>query len=277
MDAPSEFPPGSVPVYFELSWSILSSIGIFSLGLSLLVIAATELSPLAAVAPVVSVAGAVANGLCYFAFYTTYNIESRLVASAFADFLWLVCSTLCRGSSEGNEILTFGVDLQIQEAGLSFYSFQILVRALEDRKKTIFLVVFWSLMTIISGIRITIMISRIQDLLHSSDVLQNRVDHLHMGYFISIALVETCSSGFLINLLHQACLASKSVENLSTKGIFRHLLRTTEMRLATLALIGIGRAITYSSQTTSQSATTVASQCDRFMYTLECLFPFIML
>jgi hypothetical protein len=132
-------------------------------------------------------------------------------------------------------------------------------------------------MTVISGLRITIMISRVQDLLHSSDILQHRIDYLHMGYFISIALMETCSSGFLIQLLHEAYRASNSVEILSTRRIFRHLLRTTEMRLATLAFIGTGRAITYSSQATSQSATTVASQCDRFMYTLECLFPFIML
>jgi hypothetical protein len=90
MDGISGFPRGSVPAYFELSWSILSSIGIFALGLSLLVIATTGLSPLSVVAPVVSIAGAVANGLCYFAFYTNYNVDSRVAASIFADFLWLV-------------------------------------------------------------------------------------------------------------------------------------------------------------------------------------------
>jgi hypothetical protein len=53
-------------------------------------------------------------------------------------------------------------------------------------------------------------------------------------------------------------------------------MRSTEIRLTTLAAIGFSRAITYSFQTTAQSATTVAGQVDRFVYTLECLFPIIM-
>ena len=46
--------------------------------------------------------------------------------------------------------------------------------------------------------------------------------------------------------------------------------------LASLALIGITRAVTYSSQETAQSATNIASQVDRFVYTIECMFPFMM-
>jgi hypothetical protein len=55
------------------------------------------------------------------------------------------------------------------------------------------------------------------------------------------------------------------------------LMRSTEIRLATLAVIGFSRAITYSFQTTAQSATTTASQLDRFVYTLECMFPVMLL
>ncbi|KAJ4074797.1 hypothetical protein BFJ70_g17304 [Fusarium oxysporum] len=59
-------------------------------------------------------------------------------------------------------------------------------------------------------------------------------------------------------------------------GLFRYLMRSAEVRLALLAVIGIMRVITYSFQTTAQSATNVASQLDRFAYTMECLFPFVM-
>jgi hypothetical protein len=59
-------------------------------------------------------------------------------------------------------------------------------------------------------------------------------------------------------------------------GLFKHLMRSTEIRVSLLCLIGITRAITYSFQATAQSATTVAGQIDRFVYTLETMFPVIM-
>ncbi|KAI8401342.1 hypothetical protein FOFC_18211 [Fusarium oxysporum] len=46
-------------------------------------------------------------------------------------------------------------------------------------------------------------------------------------------------------------------------------MRSTEVRLALLAVIGVMRAITYSFQTTAHSATNVASQLDRFAYTMN--------
>lgn len=129
-------------------------------------------------------------------------------------------------------------------------------------------------MATVVGIRVGIMKSRAQGLLQNSDSLQRLVDRLHMGYFISIALLEIISSGFLIKLLSDARRSSLDV---MTSSVFQQLMRTTEMRLATLALIGIGRSVTYSFQVASQGATTVAGQFDRFIYSLECLFPFIML
>lgn len=101
------------------------------------------------------------------------------------------------------------------------------------------------------------------------------VGYLHVGYFTTIALVETWSSFFLIRLLHNAYRVSP--KSSSTRNVFRYLLRTTEVRLASLCFIGITRAATYSSQVTAQSATTVAGQIDRFAYTMECLFPLVML
>lgn len=79
------------PVYFELSWSILSTIGVANVFFGLLVVSVTSSSPVAAVPIVTSAAGAVANGLCYYAFYlTSVPLVNQAVASAFADILWVV-------------------------------------------------------------------------------------------------------------------------------------------------------------------------------------------
>jgi hypothetical protein len=79
------------PIYFELSWSILSTIGAANVFFGLLVIGVTNFSPVAAVPLVTSTAGSVANGLCYYAFYSTSPpVTNRAVASAFADMLWVV-------------------------------------------------------------------------------------------------------------------------------------------------------------------------------------------
>lgn len=139
----------------------------------------------------------------------------------------------------------------------------------------IYLLIFWILMAAIVGIRVAIMTSRAQGLLHGSDTLQYLVAHLHMGYFIAIALLEILSSGLLIKLFRDT--HRSTLEFMSTSNILQQLIRTTEMRLATLALIGTGRSITYSFQTASQEVTSLAGQFDRFLYTMECLFPFIML
>lgn len=81
----------AVPVYFELSWSILSSIGVANVLFGILVVGITTLSPIAAVPIVTSVAGAIANGLCYYAFYDESNsVKSQAVASGFADLMWMV-------------------------------------------------------------------------------------------------------------------------------------------------------------------------------------------
>lgn len=76
--------------YFEHSWSILSSIGIFAAMMSGFVIALMSLTLLTIVPLIVSIACSVANGLCYYAFYTTHKTEGRMAASIIADLMWLV-------------------------------------------------------------------------------------------------------------------------------------------------------------------------------------------
>jgi hypothetical protein len=86
----------TVPVYFEESWAILSSIGLTNVLFGLMVIGITSLSPVSLVPIVVSVAGSLANGLCYYAFYADYPKTGTVIAAAIADVSWLVAGTLSR-------------------------------------------------------------------------------------------------------------------------------------------------------------------------------------
>lgn len=78
-------------VYYELSWSILSTIGIANLLFGLLVCGITTFSQISIVPLATSAAGAIANGLCYYAFYTDAGeAKTRAAASVGADIFWLV-------------------------------------------------------------------------------------------------------------------------------------------------------------------------------------------
>ncbi|RKK79401.1 hypothetical protein BFJ68_g16182 [Fusarium oxysporum] len=81
----------SDPVYFELSWSILSTIGIGNVLFGFLACSIVSLSQISAVQLITSASGAIANGLCYYAFDAEGNpVKGKAVASAFADLFWLV-------------------------------------------------------------------------------------------------------------------------------------------------------------------------------------------
>jgi hypothetical protein len=131
------------------------------------------------------------------------------------------------------------------------------------------------MMLVILAIRMVILVSRAMDNMNGTIDLQYRIDHLHVGYFVSIAVVEMLSSFYLLRIFNAAKATSAVIY--SKNDLFRHLMRSTEIRVATLSLVGITRAITYSFQTAAQSATSVASQVDRFAYTLECVFPILMM
>lgn len=79
-----------VPVYFEQSWAILSTIGVINVFFGVTVVGITSLSPISLVPLVTSVAAAIANGLCYYAFYGNYNTTATVIAASFADIFWLV-------------------------------------------------------------------------------------------------------------------------------------------------------------------------------------------
>jgi hypothetical protein len=77
-------------IYFELSWAILSSIGLMNVFYGGLVVGITSLSPITIVPIVVSAACAIANGMCYYSSYANYQQIPSLVAGIIADFMWLV-------------------------------------------------------------------------------------------------------------------------------------------------------------------------------------------
>ncbi|KAK3984421.1 hypothetical protein QBC44DRAFT_385750 [Cladorrhinum sp. PSN332] len=242
----------SEPVFFELSWSILSTIGAANVFFGFLVVSVTDFTLLAAVPIIASAAGAVANGLCFYAFYLTAPpATNRAVASAFADIAWLV-----------------------QEAGLSLYSYFILRRILCHRPWYIFAALFWTILLAITVVRIMIAVTRVRFIVGGDAELQNTVNHLHMAYFPLIALLECVSAYYLLASLARANISGFTCN--SKTNLFTYLMCSTEVRLALLAVIGTMRAATYSFQVTAQSATHIASQVDRFCYTMECLFPIIM-
>jgi hypothetical protein len=160
---------------------------------------------------------------------------------------------------------------------MSFYSYGILARVLRNRERVTFITIFWVLMVIIVTFRSLILGNRIRFILNDSvDVeIQHMINAFHIGYFVAIALVECASAFFLLRKFASA--KSTSVEAARNWGLFSYLMRSTEIRLTLLALIGITRAVTYSFQDAAQSATSIASQLDRFAYTLECLFPVVLL
>lgn len=260
-------------VYYELGWSILSTIGIGNVLFGLLVAGITTFSPVSLVPIITSAAGAVANGLCYYAYYTDeYSIQSQAVAAAFGDILWMV--SLCQGENAAAGITNTH---QVQEAGLSFYSYVILSRVLRGRSWHVFAGLFWTLILGIVGVRVVIAVTRVRALLsRDGDALQPTINALHIAYFVLIALVECLSAFFLLRIFAGAKSDAAKAAAAQT-GFFKYLMRSTEVRLALLAVIGVMRAVTYSFQTNAQSATDVASQLDRFAYTMECLFPVIML
>ncbi|GKT94556.1 hypothetical protein Ct61P_12406 [Colletotrichum tofieldiae] len=255
-----------LPVYFELSWSILSTIGAANVLFGLLIIGITSFSQITAVPIISSAAGSIANGLCFYAFYDeNHSLKERATASAFADVFWMV------------QIEDFSdrERLQIQEVGLSFYSYTLLRRILKDMMWKIFNTLFWLTVLAIIAIRIMIATSRVRYILRGNTRLQGMVNNLHIGYFGLIASLECLSAFFLLKTFAEV--KATSARAALRGGFFKYLMRSTEVRLATLAILGTMRAVTYSFQITAQSATTPASQLDRFAYTLECLFPSVML
>lgn len=88
----------NIPPYFELSWAVISTVGLNNVLVGLMVAGITDGFSIALLVPVVvSAACALGNGLCYIAYIAEYPVLIMAVARAFANLAWLVSETLqCR-------------------------------------------------------------------------------------------------------------------------------------------------------------------------------------
>src|SRR5690606_6213835 len=126
----------------------------------------TSLKPVVIVPIICSAAAALANGLCFYGFYTTYPVVNRAIASGFADIFWL-----------------------IQEGGLPFYSYVILRPILHNKQRLIFLVLFWKFVTCLAAVRVAVTALRIRSILETEDDFQNTLTRLHIAFFALLACI----------------------------------------------------------------------------------------
>lgn len=210
------------------------------------------------------------SGFSYYLFYNKHALVPTMIASAITDLMWLV-----RAHSRVKDASTHDT-LQVQEAGLPFYSYLILIRILRPRSKAVFLVLFWSFMTGVVVSRMLILVFRMQTWQMTDPApKQALVNQLHLGFFISLALCESSSSFFLMRSFLEA---RKNATTFVHQGsIVVQLIRNTEMRVAVLALVGISRAVTHSLLVETPATNGIPAQLDRFVYCLECTFPFLMM
>lgn len=80
-------------LYFETGWAILSTIGLCNILFGFMIVGITGWTPIICIPITVSAAGAVANGLCYYAFYAHHPPANAAAASAIADLMWMVSSS----------------------------------------------------------------------------------------------------------------------------------------------------------------------------------------
>ncbi|KAH7014797.1 hypothetical protein EDB80DRAFT_636587 [Ilyonectria destructans] len=238
-------------VFFEVSWSILSMICMGNVLFGCVVCGITSFSLLALVPIISSAGGAIACGLCFYIYYQDNPVTNRAVASVFGDIFWL-----------------------FQEAGLLFYSYIILQRVLRGIRWRVFASLFWVLLLGVVVTRGAIAVYRVRSILDDDFALQVVINYLHISYFSLMAILECISAYFLIVVFTSA--RDTSFQAAMKLGLFRYLTRSTEVRVAILAVQGILRAITHSFQTPGQKASNIASQLDRFLYTIFCLYPVLL-
>ncbi|KAK1700067.1 hypothetical protein BDP55DRAFT_215621 [Colletotrichum godetiae] len=240
-------------LYFEQCWAILSTIGISNVFLGFIVISITKFSSIAMVPIITSMACAIANGLCFQIFYTDSSPLNKALASGFADTFWLV-----------------------QEAGMSFYSYAMLTHMLSGRSRTIYLTTFWVLIAGITALRGTILIARVKGIYDDTNNTASKiVDFVHVCYFVLLALLECLSAFYLLRKF--ASTKKRSLRAALNISLWGHLMRSTEIRVSSLALIGVTRSITYTFHPSLlNTPATTPRQIDRFVYTLECIFPVIL-
>jgi Na+/melibiose symporter-like transporter len=155
--------------------------------------------------------------------------------------------------------------------GITLYGYIILMHLLSRRDRFIFMCIYWLVVVCITVVRVFILITRVQIIMQADDSKQPLVNRLHTAYFSLLAVLECLCAFFLLRKFAMARSRSRAA-HLSV-SLVSHLMRGTEIRVASLCLIGVGRAVAYFFQPGIVEVSTTASQIDRFFYALECAFP----
>jgi hypothetical protein len=155
----------------------------------------------------------------------------------------------------------------------------ILGPILHDVERRIYLTIFWALTlttVVCRGVAITIEMLFTFEKNISHDLYQTVNRRLIISSFVAIALAECTTAVFLLREFRSTLRSMTGP--LNSRKLLRYLICSTEIRIATLAFIGILRAATYSSHAIgSGSADGVTNQLDRFAITLQAQYPVVML
>ena len=133
------------------------------------------------------------------------------------------------------------------------------------------------LMLVTLAVRVVITVFDVLSVTDPSSVPQynNTVDLLHIGYFVPIAMMECLTAVFLLRKFRRAWKISQTLPA-NAGMLYHYLTRSTEIRVSSLAIIGIWRTITFSTHTLGHE-NGVAAQFDQFAYMLVTFFPMVML
>jgi hypothetical protein len=146
---------------------------------------------------------------------------------------------------------------------------------IHGRDRKVYLTIFWALLVVTAVVRIAIIVFQATDIYNSSSQHLSIVNHLHIGYFVPIALNE-CLNAFFLLREFRAGLQSSMSFLLKSGMLYRYLIRSTEIRVSMLACIGISRAVTFSFYTLLYPAGP-AGELDLYVYSLGSFFPVLLL
>lgn len=133
-------------------------------------------------------------------------------------------------------------------------------------------------MVVVLAVRIAIIVINVRVILnrHLSLALYSTIiSRLHIGYFLPLAIIESISAIFLLKTF-QSTLRQSTSCGLRGGKLFRYLMRSTGIRVATLALVGIARTVTFSFNMIGNNSP-VSKQLDTFVYSVGALFPIVLL
>ncbi|OAQ62477.1 hypothetical protein VFPPC_16662 [Pochonia chlamydosporia 170] len=241
------------PRFFYTTQGIQSAIGLHNVLVGFMVAGIVgEVSVLILVPIVGSIAVCVSSALSYYVTFTAVHAPvNQAVAAGFGGLTYLV-----------------------QEAGLPFYSYVVLKNILCGRERRFFRLLFWVLMLVVFVIHVIHTVLSVGYFLGSPALAMDTIKPLLIVYYLTIAIIEFVSAALLIKNFRKVLGASLS-SPLTAGKLYRYLMSSTEIRLATMAFIGIGRTLSTAVET-QVGQVGLAGDVDGFIYTVECLFPVVM-